>query len=83
MFLILISLVSVPIGGSRRKSVTKILFLCTVASMLGMAACGGGGPSSPQPPPTSTATPVGTYAVTVTATIGSQSASQQLTLVVK
>ncbi len=83
MFLILISLVSVPIGGSRRKSVTKILFLCTVASMLGMAACGGGGSSTPQPSPSSTTTPAGTYAVTVTATIGTQSANQQLTLVVK
>jgi hypothetical protein len=49
-----------------------------------LTACGGGGSGGNNPPPPSTHdTPAGTYHLTVTATSGTMSVTQQLTLVVQ
>jgi hypothetical protein len=56
-----------------------LLFACT--ALIALSGCGGGG-STPSPPQTLT-TPPGTYTLTVSATTGTASASQPLTLTVK
>lgn len=67
----------------RRRTVRAQLFVLLAAAVIGIATgCGGGGSSSTPPPITHT-TPAGTYTLTVTATAGTTTSSQQLTLVVQ
>ncbi|QNI31991.1 choice-of-anchor D domain-containing protein [Alloacidobacterium dinghuense] len=66
-----------------RRILSGCLF--TVIALCALAGCGGGSsgntqPSNPTSPPT---TPAGTYTLTVTATTGSTSIKQNLTLVVQ
>jgi len=69
----------------RRKRFWALLMVCTVGIFVSLTitACGGGS-SDTKPPTTSTAnTPAGTYKLTVTATAGTVSTSQVLTLIVQ
>jgi HYDIN/CFA65/VesB family protein len=69
----------------RRKRFWALLMVCTVGIFVSLTitACGGGS-SDTKPPTTSTAnTPAGTYKLTVTATAGTASTSQVLTLIVQ
>jgi hypothetical protein len=69
----------------RRKRFWSLLMVCAVGIFVSLTvtACGGGS-SDTKPPTTSTAnTPAGTYKLTVTATAGTVSTSQVLTLIVQ
>src|SRR5579862_2135277 len=72
-------------GGTRRRQILLSLALVALFGLLLLCSCGGGngGGSPPIVPPSDTATPVGTYTLTVTATSGAVSHSTDLTLIVQ
>ena len=79
------AIVAGVLAGNRSRR--RVLLQAVVAAGVGLlmlAACGGGGASSPPiVPPPDTATPVGTYTLTVTATSGTVSHTSDLTLIVQ
>jgi len=78
-WLLVSGLIFLPLSGKPRKFAGVLGLVCAISLvMLFAAACGGGtsGTSS------STTTPAGTYAIVVTATAGSGSQTQNLSLVV-
>jgi hypothetical protein len=82
----LIFLAPVALLLTRRRRVpyyvraSVLLFACM--ALIALSGCGGGGASPPSPPQT-LKTPPGTYTLTVSATTGTATASQPLTLTVQ
>lgn len=66
---------------SLRLAMSLCLILMPIVAATVLVGCGGGS-STPPPPPPVTGTPVGTYAIRVTATSGSTTSTAALTLVV-
>jgi Abnormal spindle-like microcephaly-assoc'd, ASPM-SPD-2-Hydin/Beta-propeller repeat len=59
------------------------VLLLACMTLIALTGCGGGGSTPPPPPPQTLTTPPGTYTLTVSATTGTASASQSLTLTVR
>jgi hypothetical protein len=71
-----LSLLGVGVGGGHRRRIAGMLFLCvTFTLLLLLPACG----STPAQAPVS-GTPPGNFTITVTATSGSDTKSQTITL---
>jgi hypothetical protein len=72
-------------GSGHGRRILLRLALVAMAGVVVLCSCGGGngGGSPPIVPPPDTATPVGTYILTVTATSGTVSHSTDLTLIVQ
>ncbi|WP_348261572.1 choice-of-anchor D domain-containing protein [Telmatobacter sp. DSM 110680] len=70
---------------TRRRAMRAGLLVALGAAMIASLAggCGSGGGSTSNPPPTTHDTAPGTYTLTVTATAGAASSTEQLTLVVQ
>jgi Abnormal spindle-like microcephaly-assoc'd, ASPM-SPD-2-Hydin/Beta-propeller repeat len=69
----------------RRKRFLSVVIACAVGIIVSLTvtACGGGNSDTKPPATTSASTPVGTYQLTLTATAGTISTSQVLTLIVQ
>jgi hypothetical protein len=67
----------------RRRRIGAALLGLVLVATVGFGGCGGGGSNSTPPPPTTTTTPPGTYSLSLTATQGTASVKQSLTLVVQ
>ncbi len=81
----LFSLSSVPLFLLiRKRTPLQIRMLCAASALLiTLTACSSGGSTGSSQPVSPATTPPGTYALTVTATAGNTTISQQLTLVVQ
>jgi hypothetical protein len=80
----MLSIISISwlIRGRRKVFMSCIFCLGTAMMAFGVGGCGGGGGSGGSTSPVVSMTPAGTYTLTVTATTGSISTTQNLTLVV-
>jgi len=82
-----LSLVSVPVLLLlRRQLFVSTRSLCAIGAFIvlaGFAGCGGGGQMGGSQPANPAVTPAGTYTLTVTASAGSTTVAQKLTLIVQ